>query len=298
MAKSGLTSAVVIGNGAVGGALVNLLDHRLYNIRRVITKQTRILLRHTAADRRNGRRSPAMIPQDVRTILIAVPDDHIAEVVKWLELEQDIGWTKIVVLHTSGALSSDVFNELRHRGARCGSIHPLQSFPRSLPLKKRRELMKNIAWGIEGDAGAVREARTMARFLGGRALILKAEEKALYHAACVFASNYAVTLIAMAGEIAKASGIAGREFRKAIRPLIESSMRNALERSPLEALTGPIERGDENTIRKHLKALRRALPRLVEAYSSLGSQSVELAMRKRSITKEKAAALYRLFYTS
>ncbi len=293
-----LTPLTIIGAGAVGSAVAIAVQNRLYRIGAIFTKHHHRFNRLPTCIRSACRGTDiSRLPAETRVILVAVGDDDLENVVEKLASIPGFRWKGVVVLHTSGALSSDVFSQIRKRGADCGSLHPLQSFPRTLPLKKRQELLFNITWGIEGDPKALNEAKKIISFFHGLAVILKPKEKALYHAACVCVSNYLVTLLSMAEEIAQKSGIGREVFLNAAEPLIAHSVKNALVHSPVKALTGPIERGDEKTIRRHVEALRRQIPRLLDIYAALGSETVALALKKGTLKKEIAANLYRLFYT-
>jgi predicted short-subunit dehydrogenase-like oxidoreductase (DUF2520 family) len=294
----GKKSIAIIGAGAVGGAIAAAVHKRLYNVGALFTKH-----RHHSNRLPSGIRSIysgadcAKLPDETQVVLVAVADDEICHVVEKLDSAAGFSWRSVVVLHTSGALSSDVFSPLRKRGAICGSLHPLQSFPRTLPVKKRKELLFDIYWGVEGEKEAVREAKRIVSFFRGRVLMLHPDTKALYHAACVCVSNYVATLLGMAEEIGVKSGIERKVFLQSVGPLIMTSMKNVLARSPAKALTGPIERGDERTVRRHIEDLRRLVPNLLDTYAALGAETVALALKKGTLKKEIAANLYRLFYT-
>jgi predicted short-subunit dehydrogenase-like oxidoreductase (DUF2520 family) len=288
----------VIGAGTVGSALAAEVNRRLYRVSALFTKHHHRSVRLPSGIRSVYRGTDLrLLPADIRVVLVTVNDDEIGQVVEKLAAIPGYHWKRVVVLHVSGALSSRIFSKLKKRGAECGSLHPLQSFPRSLPVQKRGELFYNISWGIEGDPKAVREARKIVTFFRGRVLVISPAEKALYHAACVCVSNYLVTLLNMAEEIAVKSGVDRKAFLRAAVPLISTTLKNALDSTPVKALTGPIERGDEKTIQHHVEGLRRLVPGLLDTYAALGAETVTLALKKGTLKKEIAANLYRLFYT-
>lgn len=299
MAKIARPCLTIIGSGAIGDALATAVHRKLYNVGAIITKHRR------SSDRLlSGLHSVyhgtdlSRLPAGTRVIIIAVADDEIGRVVDKMVSISGFHWRDVVVLHTSGALSSGIFAPLKKLGAACGSLHPLQSFPRPLAVNDRKKLFFDIWWGIEGDRKALRETKRIVSFFRGRTIILKPEEKVLYHAACVVVSNYIVTLVSVAREIAGKAGVDGKIFIKAAEPLILTSIRNAMKVSPEKALTGPIERGDEKTIRRHIEEIRRLVPQFLDTYAALGSETVALALKKGTLKKEIAANLYRLLYTS
>jgi predicted short-subunit dehydrogenase-like oxidoreductase (DUF2520 family) len=288
----------VIGAGTVGCALATVVNKRLYRVSALFTKHHHRSVRLPSDLRLVYRGTDLrLLPAGMRVVLITVNDDEIGKVDAKLAAIPGYHWKGVVVLHVSGALSSRVLVELKKRGAECGSLHPLQSFPRSLSVQKRGELFYTISWGIEGDPNAVREARKIVKFLHGRVLVVSPNGKVLYHAACVCLSNYFVTLLNMAEEIAGKSGIDRKAFLRAAVPLISTSLQNALDSTPVKALTGPIERGDEKTIRHHVDGLRRLVPGVLDTYAALGAETVTLALKKGTLKKDIAANLYRLFYT-
>ncbi|MFA6456512.1 MAG: Rossmann-like and DUF2520 domain-containing protein [Bacteroidota bacterium] len=216
---------------------------------------------------------------DSSIIIIAVPDGRIANVARSLSLH-GAGLKGKTIVHTSGALSGDELSALRRRGASVGSFHPLQTFPKSLPLTS----LKNIWFAVEGDAGAVAASKSLAKSIGARTFLLTKKNKTLYHIAAVFASNYQVALFSVVEELASTLGIPRHQVWDIFRPLITQTLHNVFASSPAEALTGPIARGDYKTITKHLAVLEssKKLKHLIPLYSTLGVETAKLAKRKNN----------------
>ena len=128
--------------------------------------------------------------------------------------------------------------------------------------------------------------------------MVPAERKALYHVACVFASNYLVVLMNLLLEVSLGLGINRKEFYRVFEPLITTTLDHVRGASPREALTGPIERGDIPTIRIHVEHLESLNPTLLSTYSSLGSSAVQLAMKKKSLNEVTARDLLKIFETA
>lgn len=212
-----------------------------------------------------------------KIVLLAVPDDAVGDVAAALSSHKDIT-SGSVVLHTSGALTSDVLKGVKKRGASTGSIHPLQTFPGG-----KRTVLRTIWCAVEGDAAAVRSAMEIAKRTGMHPFRLAKKDKVLYHAAAVFASNYQVTVLSVVEHLASAARIPSRDVWKVFRPLITAATENVYATSPVQALTGPIARGDLETVKSHIAALagRKGLEHLVSLYAALGVETAALAQRKK-----------------
>ncbi len=229
---------------------------------------------------RRPRRLPELLvyswggwPQWIReaaVILLAVPDGDISAVAAALASETSLRDTQ-VILHVSGVHDATVLNPLRSTGAALGSLHPLQSFGDPSTSADR---LKGAIAAVEGDASAVRAAEELAALIGLRTVRIPTESKALYHAGAVFASNYLVTLITTAKRLFEASGLPGGRAREALRTLASNTLENTLEQDPASALTGPIARGDIDTVQKHLEALAGCDKSL---YCAVGLATLEIA---------------------
>jgi len=218
-----------------------------------------------------------------RTIIIATPDRAIGEV------DGTIGPSvneESVVLHLSGALSSSILTASSAAGARIGSMHPLQSFP---DPRKALELVGGSVFACEGDAEAVRRATAIAVTVGGRPIAIGTDTKPLYHAAAVAASNFLVSILCLSVDLMEKTGMDRQTALDALMPLIEGTLKNARSQGLPQALTGPVERGDTHTVHTHIEAIRTLCPELEEKYQALTGMTIDAALRKGSITKEKAA---------
>lgn len=212
-------------------------------------------------------------------VLVTTPDDAIAEVAQRLATG-DFGRTRHrTVLHTSGALASDVLSPLADSGFHTGSLHPLVSV--SEPGAGAKAL-RGAFYCLEGDKTALRMARLIVQDLKGKSFSIRPENKALYHAAAVMASPHLVALFDLATEMLAACGVSRKSARQILLPLVESTTNNLMTLNPERALTGTFARGDVATIRKHLAALsRKELAEASEVYRVLGLHSVQLAKRSK-----------------
>lgn len=232
----------------------------------------------------------AALPQHAQRILVAVADEVIEEVARILA---GAGMRQGIVLHTCGAMGAEALRPLAEVGVSCGAIHPLQS------LASARQGLGSLpesVFAIDGDPAALAWARELVRKLGGRAVEVPPERRPLYHAAAVMAGNYVIALIDAAAMLMVAAGFDSKAGRGALGPLVETSVANALREGTAEALTGPVQRGDVETVSRHLKSLRSAPETVQELYRAAGLHAVQVA-RRRGLAPEKAAALEALFRT-
>ena len=118
--------------------------------------------------------------------------------------------------------------------------------------------------------------------------------KPLYHALCVFGSGYMVMLLAMMKTLAKEIRLE-KSWKAVFGPLIASSLKNGLEREPEGAMTGPAARGDAETVRLHLEALRKSSPKFLPVYASLGRAALETMQKEKRVSRKKSRGLDKLF---
>jgi predicted short-subunit dehydrogenase-like oxidoreductase (DUF2520 family) len=167
-----------------------------------------------------------------------------------------------VLLHASGASTVDILRP--HRPA--GSLHPLMSFPgpeNGLPTATR------IPAAVAGDEAAQEAARGLAQKLGFSPFTFDGD-RAQYHAAAVMAGNFATTLLVAAGRVLAASGISEPDARSLLAPLAMTSLHQSITHGT-NALTGPIARGDEAIVKKHVEALTLLDPDLAELYIDMST---------------------------
>ena len=178
-----------------------------------------------------------------------------------------------VVLHASGNMEPQALDLLRAHGHDAGTFHPL--LPLTDPTRATEQLHR--AWiGIDGDEDARAASRELAAAIGTRVLEIPAGAKARYHAAAVFASNFPVVLLAMAKRLLTSAGVSEDAARGALGTLLVSAAQNASATGPSAALTGPVARGDVDTVRAHLDALADA-PEILELYRGLSREALLLA---------------------
>lgn len=216
-------------------------------------------------------------------VLLAVRDDAIRPLAETLSRAGRIR-PEQVVLHLSGVHGQEALGPLVGSRAALGSIHPLQTIAEP---ERAAERLKGAWAAVEGMPRAIEAAERLAKDLGLRPFRLPSRAKPIYHAGAVFASNYFVVVEAVAQRLLRHAGLSDADAWLALRPLVEGTLENLTRDEPMAALTGPVVRGDEATIRRHLDALTQDDAAL---YRALGRAALELA-QKRGMDEDTASRL-------
>ena len=197
-----------------------------------------------------------------------------------------------VICHFSGSLSSDIFSNWEETGAYVCSVPPIYAFSNKFTAYQN---LTGAAFAVEGCRTALLKMQELFQLLPNRIVEISTAEKVKYHAATSIASNQVVGLISMAVELMKEAGISETSAYELLKPLVENNVKSVFERELQEedtgctgqeagyrgcaqALTGPIERNDTETVRKHLEHMDR--PRWESAYRAVGTVVTELAEKK------------------
>ena len=216
-------------------------------------------------------------------VFITTPDDAIAS------MAEQVRWRRgQYVLHCSGALSLHVLESAQRDGAVTGSLHPLQSFA---SIDQAVNNLSYSTFALEGREPLLSLLKQIVNLLKGNAIVLKAGDKALYHAAAVFTSNYTITLLGIAAKLWESFGIPQEKAVPALLPLLKGTVNNIESIGLPNCLTGPVARGDLDTIRKNLEAISASCPSLLSVYKEMGQQSIPIAVASGSIDEEKARML-------
>ncbi len=218
---------------------------------------------------------------DANTIIVAVREDQIDDVLAELINERGAGnrgrlASGSVIIHTSGSAEPQLLASLPEVGLSGGTFHPLVPFA---DPDRAVEMLKHAWIGIDGDDQARATSRRLAGHLGARTLDIPAGSKAVYHAAAVMSSNFPVVLASLASELLAGLGIPERSAQQAVHSLMEAAVANIGEAPPSEALTGPVARGDGDTVMRHLSALR-GHPEAKAVYKRMSLAAIELAARQ------------------
>jgi len=273
----------IVGTGRLGTALAVALAAQGYSIQSLVARRVQRARRAAGlldaeVQVLAGKELRTLLPADL--FLLTVPDDQIPRVADELSkvgLNTD---RKVTALHTSGALSAEVLAPLRKRGWHTGSIHPLIS------VSDHMTNLQGAFWSIEGDKSALRLGKAIVRDLGGHSFSIRSEDKPLYHAAAVMASGNVMALFDVALEMLVQCGLTRKTARGILQPLIASTVRSLETKDPAQALTGTFSRGDVETVRRHVAALKRKkLAGALDLYRLLGQRSLKLSKEQPQITQ-------------
>lgn len=209
--------------------------------------------------------------KDSEVLFLTVPDGLIETV--WNQVkETDISGK--IICHTSGALSSEVFSDISERGGFGFSIHPL--FAVSDKYYSYKELSGSY-FTIEGSKEKIEDMKTLFESFGNTVCIISKEDKVKYHGAAAIASNLVVGLIGLSEQLLVECGFDKEAAHNALAPIIKGNVEHILKDGCEKALTGPIERNDIETVKKHLAVLEGDSH---AAYQAASRQVLEIAKKK------------------
>lgn len=214
---------------------------------------------------------PAPPERGTTALILAVPDHAIFQVAQVIARLGEAP-PACAAYHLSGVSGTDPLAPLADQGYLVGVLHPLQAL--ADPLRGARRLRGSF-FGVSGVPEAVVQARRLVCALGGHVLLIPSAKRALYHAGAVFASNVMVAALAVAQRILVGAGVPAEEAQEALLVLARGSLENVEALGLAGALTGPVVRGDAETVDLHLRALER---RDRSLYVSWGRELVRLAV--------------------
>ncbi len=227
---------------------------------------------------------PVVPDRSADLVILAVPDDALASVATRLDVHPGQ-----VVAHTSGAHGVGILAPAVARGARPLALHPAMTFtggPEDLA-----RLRKGIPFGVTAPPDVRPLAEDLVHLLGGTPEWIADEHRTLYHAALAHGANHLVTLVNEAVDRLRDAGVAQPE--RVLDPLLHAALDNALRLGDA-ALTGPVSRGDADTVAAHLAALAGAAPDSVPAYRALARRTADRAVAAGRLTAAAAAPIREL----
>lgn len=270
----------IIGCGNVGKSLGRLWHtHQTVSLHQVLNR-TVDSARQAVAFMGAGQAVAAysdLLPSDL--YLIAVPDEQIADCARMLAATGLLK-RESIVFHCSGALPAHLMQDVIASGAAVASAHPIRSFASPEQVIASFE----GTWcGIEGASSALPTLERLFRAIGARTVAINSSAKMLYHSAAVFASNYLVTLADIALEAYKQAGIPRETGLQMIAPLMRRTLDNLLAMGPEDALSGPVARGDWQTVETQYRAIAAWDEECANIYKQLANRTKAMAKRRRGI---------------
>ncbi|MBN2516845.1 MAG: DUF2520 domain-containing protein [Deltaproteobacteria bacterium] len=280
-------SIAILGAGKVGTAVGYLLRSAGHEIVAVASRSDESIKRGVEYTGGKAFKSYPGAAAEAECIIITTSDDAIKQVCDDISKSGSISQGKKVV-HMSGAGGLDLLESARKSGAHVASIHPIQTFAN---VNSAIESIPGSTFGITADEEIKEWAVQFVNDLGGIPFFVSEADKPLYHAAACMASNYFVTLMDIVVDVYQTLGLERNEAIQAFWPLVKGTVINIENHGIVEALTGPIARGDIGTVEKHLRAFKIRLPELFPIYQQLGTLTVDIGHRKKTVSDERAREL-------
>jgi predicted short-subunit dehydrogenase-like oxidoreductase (DUF2520 family) len=209
-------------------------------------------------------------PEGTTAVFLTVPDGVVPEMAHALA-GRGSAPEGCAAFHASGVLSADPLAPLHVQGYSVGSMHPLQTIAHPVSGAQR---LPGSYFAISGEPEALTVARRLLFPLGARSITVPTTRRPLYHAAAVMASNHLLVVLAAASRLLIQAGAPEDEALDALIPLARGTIENLAELGPADALTGPIARGDVETVELHLRMME---PRDRTLYIALGREALDLA---------------------
>jgi predicted short-subunit dehydrogenase-like oxidoreductase (DUF2520 family) len=262
--KARRPAITLVGSGNLAQALGPALRDAGYRIEAVAFRGAAQSRKRAAAlARKLGARAVGLkeAAAGADTIWLCHTDDALPGTAR--TLARHAGWKGKIVFHSSGALTSDVLLPLRRAGAYEASLHPMMTF-----VSGTRPRFEKIAFAVEGAPQAIAVARRIVARLGGEIFEIKKRSKVLYHALGSFSSPLLVATLVTAERVGRSAGLSREQTRKVMAPIVRQTLANYLAQGATAAFSGPIKRGDLETVRRHLRELKR-VPGASEAYRAL-----------------------------
>ena len=278
----------IVGAGKVGTALALGLNNNGYQVTDISSRSL------SSAEKLTNKLPSAIARHESQAVFdnsdlvfITTPDTAISMVAASVSVRPGQ-----MVCHTSAADPIDILESLRQQGAVIGVFHPLQS----IGSLENASILPGITFAIEAEEPLRAILCQIASSLGGHSVELSGNDRLLYHVSAVMVSNYLVTLVSLASGLWQEFGTKNMAV-KALLPLIRGTVDNVETIGIPACLTGPISRGDSGTVKRHVAALAKEAPDVLDLYRLLGIKTVHLAATKGGIDGPKIKELNKLLET-
>jgi len=229
-------------------------------------------------------RQPAEVVRAADLVLLTVPDDALPGLVRGLAAT-GAPLAGRLVAHASGRHGLAVLDSAVERGALPLALHPVMTFT-GRPDDADR--LVGICFGVTAPAVLRPAAEVLVMEMGGEPVFIAEADRDLYHAALAGAANHLVTQVVQAEELLARAGV-GQPARM-LGPLLSAALDNALRLGDA-ALTGPVARGDADTVAGHVAALRTEAPEALPAYLALARLTATRALATGMLTAPDAQRL-------
>jgi predicted short-subunit dehydrogenase-like oxidoreductase (DUF2520 family) len=263
----------IVGAGALGSALARAMHQAGYQVIAVTSRATASTERLA---KEIGGCEAMQTSQDVAdrcdAVFLSVPDSAIEAV------SSETRWRSgQAVIHCSGASPLAVLDSAKGNGALPGTFHPLQTFG---DRDASPYVTRDIAYAVEAETPLHEELEALATDLGGRPIVLAAEDRVMYHASAIAVCGLLATLVKLSADLWSDFSESNGEGLRALLPLARSTLDGIEQRGFPNALTGPMVRGDVATLASHIEALATRAPGFQSIYGHLALASLPIARAK------------------
>jgi predicted short-subunit dehydrogenase-like oxidoreductase (DUF2520 family) len=281
----GRPSIGIVGAGAVGTALGVAFARAGWPVVAVASRDAarRDRFRELVGTGVRGFAEAPAVLDEAELVFLAVPDDVLPALAGDLRL-----YSGQALVHTSGALGSEVLEPAMAAGTQIGAFHPLVSFA---DLERSVAALRGATVAIEGDDDLADLLGRLAESVGAEPVRLAPGTKPAYHAAAVLAAGGFVALLDAIAELGRVVGLDEAGSLAVFGRLTEQTMANARAIGIRAALTGPMTRGDVGTLRRHLETLAASAPAVLPLYRAAAEREIDLALARGAIAPEIAGRL-------
>jgi predicted short-subunit dehydrogenase-like oxidoreductase (DUF2520 family) len=274
----------VVGAGRVGTVLAVALSragHRVVAASAVSDTSIRRIRKYLPG---TAIRQPGDVVAEADLVLLTVPDDVLPGLVAGLaSTGADLAGR--LLAHASGRHGLAVLDPATRRGAMPLALHPVMTFT-GRPDDVDR--LAGICFGVTAPDALRPAAEALVVEMGGEPVFISEELRGLYHAALASAANHLVTLVVQAGDLLRQAGVA--EPGRMLGPLLSAALDNSLRLGDA-ALTGPVARGDAETVASHIVAIRAAAPEALPAYLAMARLTADRALAAGTLAAPDAQRL-------
>ena len=274
----------VVGAGRVGSAHAAALGragHEIVAVSAVSDTSVRRVRRNLPGV---AIRPPPEVVAAADLVLLTVPDDVLPGLVTGLAATGAALEGRLVA-HASGRHGLAVLEPAVRAGALPLALHPVMTFT-GRPDDIDR--LAGISFGVTAPDSLRLAAEALVVEMGGEPVFIAEERRGLYHAALASAANHLVTLVVQAAGLLREAGV--DEPARMLGPLLQAALDNALDLGDA-ALTGPVARGDADTVASHIAALRAVAPQALPAYLALARLTADRALAAGTLSAPDAQRL-------
>ncbi|MBI2777884.1 MAG: DUF2520 domain-containing protein [Chloroflexi bacterium] len=276
----------IVGAGAVGTALGVALSRAGWPVGAIASRDParRDRFRSLVPGSRGFGEAVALL-DEVELVILAVPDDALPALAGSLRL-----YSGQAMIHTSGALGAEVLEPAMAAGTQVGAFHPLVAFA---DTELSVAALRGATVAIEGDDQLAELLAGMAEAVGAHAVRLAPGTKAAYHAAAVLAAGGFIALLDAIAQLGRVAGLDEAGSLAIYGRLSEQTLANTRALGIARSLTGPIIRGDQGTLERHLDTLRAHAPEALPLYRAAAEREIAIAEGRGALAPAAAEAMRR-----